>query len=340
MKKVIYPKIGGPESIQIIESKLETPTKDQVKVRVHRAGINFADLMMRQGLYGSNPDFPFTPGYEISGEIIELGENVYWLKKGQRVIAMTGFGGYSEEVLVESNRIVPIPDSVSFDQAAAMPVTYGTAYHMLVHLGGLKEGDSILIHHAAGGVGTAAAQICKAFGAGLIIGTASEHKKEFVESLGMHFVNRDKEDFVEVCKELTEGKGVHQAIDPVAGKHLMRSYDALRNGGKLHCFGASSAVPKEKRSMIAAFKMWISTPKFNPLKMMNSNKAVFGVHMGRMDDSTIFEEHLSDLGELMELGKIDPIIDSIWRFEEVANAQRYIHNRKNKGKVLLDFSPN
>jgi NADPH:quinone reductase-like Zn-dependent oxidoreductase len=92
--------------------------------------------------------------------------------------------------------------------------------------------------------------------------------------------------------------------------------------------------------MIAAFKMWISTPKFNPLKMMNSNKAVFGVHMGRMDDSTIFEDHLSDLGELMELGKIDPIIDSIWRFEEVANAQRYIHNRKNKGKVLLDFSPN
>jgi len=157
MKKVIYPKIGGPESIQIIESKLETPTKDQVKVRVHRAGINFADLMMRQGLYGSNPDFPFTPGYEISGEIIELGENVYWLKKGQRVIAMTGFGGYSEEVLVESNRIVPIPDSVSFDQAAAMPVTYGTAYHMLVHLGGLKEGDSIIIHQGGRGVGTAGA---------------------------------------------------------------------------------------------------------------------------------------------------------------------------------------
>ena len=170
MKKVIYPEVGGPESIQIIESVLDIPKKDEVKVRVHRAGINFADLMMRQGLYGSNPDFPFTPGYEVSGEIMELGENVYWLKKGQRVIAMTGFGGYSEEVNVESNRVVPIPDSISFDQAAAMPVTYGTAYHMLVHLGGLKEGDSILIHHAAGGVGTAAAQICQAFGAGLIIG--------------------------------------------------------------------------------------------------------------------------------------------------------------------------
>lgn len=339
MKKVIYPKIGGPDSIRIVEEEIDIQEGNQVKVRVHRAGINFADLMMRQGLYGSNPDFPFTPGYEVSGEIIEFGKDIQHLKKGQRVIAMTGFGGYSEEVIVDSKRIVPIPDSISYDQAAAMPVTYGTAYHMLVHLGGLKPGDSVLIHHAAGGVGTAAAQICQAYGAGLIIGTASKPKKEFVESLGMHFVDKDRVDFVETCKNLTGGKGVHQAIDPVAGKHLMRSYNALRNGGKLHCFGASSAVPNEKRSMIAAIKMWGRTPKFNPMDMMSSNKSVFGVHMGRMDDETIFENHLSDLGKLMQQGKINPIIDSVWRFEEVAEAQRYIHNRKNKGKVLLDFSP-
>jgi len=339
MKKVIYPKVGGPDSIQIIEEKLGSPEKNQVKVRVHRAGINFADLMMRQGLYGSNPDFPFTPGYEVSGEIIEIGKDNDRLQIGQRVIAMTGFGGYSEEVIVDSSRVVPIPDSISFDQAAAMPVTYGTAYHMLVHLGGLREGDTVLVHHAAGGVGTAAAQICQAYGAGLVIGTASESKKEFVESLGMRFVNRDKEDFVEVCKNMTEGKGVHQAIDPVAGKHLTRSYDALRNGGKLHCFGASSAVPNEKRSIFAAIKMWINTPKFNPMKMMNSNKSVFGVHMGRMEDEEIFTNHLAKLGELMKEGKINPIIDSIWRFEKVADAQMHIHNRKNKGKVLLDFSP-
>ena len=339
MKKVIYPKIGGTDSIQIVEEKLDLPKENQVKVRVHRAGINFADLMMRQGLYGSNPDFPFTPGYEASGEIIDLGKEITNLQLGQRVIAMTGFGGYSEEVIVDSNRVVPIPDNISFDQAAAMPVTYGTAYHMLVHLGGLKKGDSVLIHHAAGGVGTAAAQICQAYGAGLIIGTASESKKEFVESLGMRFVNRDKEDFVKVCKDMTNGKGVHQAIDPVAGKHLMRSYNALRNGGKLHCFGASSAVPNQKRSIIAAIRMWINTPKFDPMKMMNSNKSLFGVHMGRLEDEDIFANHLAELGELMNQGKINPIIDSVWRFEKVADAQMHMHNRKNKGKVLLDFSP-
>ena len=339
MKKVIYPKIGGTDSIQIVEEKLDLPKENQVKVRVHRAGINFADLMMRQGLYGSNPDFPFTPGYEASGEIIDLGKEITNLQLGQRVIAMTGFGGYSEEVIVDSNRVVPIPDNISFDQAAAMPVTYGTAYHMLVHLGGLKKGDSVLIHHAAGGVGTAAAQICQAYGAGLIIGTASESKKEFVESLGMRFVNREQEDFVKVCKDMTNGKGVHQAIDPVAGKHLMRSYNALRNGGKLHCFGASSAVPNQKRSIIAAIRMWINTPKFDPMKMMNSNKSLFGVHMGRLEDEDIFANHLAELGELMNQGKINPIIDSVWRFEKVADAQMHMHNRKNKGKVLLDFSP-
>jgi|TARA_B110000438_G_scaffold26964_1_gene25726 NADPH:quinone reductase-like Zn-dependent oxidoreductase len=339
MKKVIYPKIGGTDSIQIVEEKLDLPKENQVKVRVHRAGINFADLMMRQGLYGSNPDFPFTPGYEASGEIIDLGKEITNLQLGQRVIAMTGFGGYSEEVIVDSNRVVPIPDNISFDQAAAMPVTYGTAYHMLVHLGGLKKGDSVLIHHAAGGVGTAAAQICQAYGAGLIIGTASESKKEFVESLGMRFVNRDREDFVKVCKDMTNGKGVHQAIDPVAGKHLMRSYNALRNGGKLHCFGASSAVPNQKRSILAAIRMWINTPKFDPIKMMNSNKSLFGVHMGRLEDEDIFANHLAELGELMNQGEINPIIDSVWRFEKVADAQMHMHNRKNKGKVLLDFSP-
>ncbi|MGY8703466.1 MAG: alcohol dehydrogenase catalytic domain-containing protein, partial [Candidatus Poseidoniales archaeon] len=104
--------------------------------------------------YGASPKFPFTPGYEVSGEIIELGDDVKDLRLNQRVIGMTGFGGYSEEVVIDSNRVFPIPESVTFDQAAAIPVTYGTAYHMLIYLGGLKKGDTVLIHHAAGGVGT------------------------------------------------------------------------------------------------------------------------------------------------------------------------------------------
>ena len=338
MRKVVYPKVGGVDSIQIVEEDDLIPEYGEVCVRIHRAGINFADLMMRQGLYGSNPEYPFTPGYEAAGEILSIGEGVDGLSEGQRVLAMTGFGGYSEMVCLDSNRIIPLPDSVSFDQAAALPVTYGTAYHMLVYLGNLSEGDTVLVHHAAGGVGTAVAQICQAYGVSKVIGTASAPKKEFVESLGMHFVDSKSEDFVSVCKSLTDGKGVNHAIDPVGGKHLMRSYKALCRGGKLYCFGASSAVKGEKRSVATAMSMWATTPKFDPLKMMRSNKAVFGVHMGLLDDESIFKGHLEALSDMLLKGKIDPIIDSVWRFEQVSEAQKHMHDRKNRGKILLDFS--
>ena len=339
MKKVIYPKVGGVDSIEILDVEEPRASEGEVVVRIHRAGINFADLMMRQGLYGSNPDFPFTPGYEASGVIISLGKGVKGLELGDRVLAMTGFGGYSEKVSIPNSRVFKLPDSVTFDQAAAIPVTYGTAYHMLFHLGRISPGDSVLIHHAAGGVGTAVAQLCKVAGASIVIGTASAPKKEFVESIGVKFVDRETEDFVKICKDMTGGKGVHHAIDPVGGKNLMRSYKATRRGGKVYFFGASSAVKGDKRSIISAFRMWLNTPKFNPIKMMSSNKAIFGVHMGLLDDNSIFEGHLSALSKMLEDNEIDPIIDSIWRFERVSEAQKHMHDRKNRGKILLDFSP-
>ena len=199
MRKVVYPQVGGVDSIRIVEVDDPVPSPGQVTIRIHRAGINFADLMMRQGLYGSNPEYPFTPGYEAAGEVIEVGDGVEGLQSGDRVLAMAGFGGYSEQIALDASRVIPLPDSISFDQAAAIPVTYGTAYHMLVHLGNLTDGETVLIHHAAGGVGTAVAQICKAYGASLVVGTASSPKREFVESMGVRFVDREDEDFVEVC---------------------------------------------------------------------------------------------------------------------------------------------
>ncbi len=339
MKKIVYPRAGGVETIQIVEEKDPVPRKGEVCVRIHRAGVNFAELMMRQGLYGSSPEFPFTPGYEASGVVIGVGDSVDSLKEGDRVLAMTGFGGYSEKVCIDARRAILIPDSVSFDQAAAIPVTYGTAFHMLVHLGSISEGDTVLIHHAAGGVGTAVAQICDSFGASLVVGTASTPKRDFVESMGMRFVDRENEDFEDVCKELTDGKGVHHAIDPVGGNHLMRSYKSLRKGGKLYYFGASAAVKGEKRSRVSEFRMWWGMPRFDPLKLMTSNKAVFGVHMGLLEDESIFKGHLASLSKMLQDGEIDPVIDSVWRFENVADAQMHMHNRKNRGKVLLDFSP-
>jgi len=336
MKRVVYARRGGLEAIEIIEEKEPNPSQGQVRIQVHRAGINFADLMMRQGLYGGAPDFPFTPGYEISGIVMELGNGVTEFSVGDRVVALTGFGGYSEQVVVDQQRVWPLPENVSFDAAAAMPVTYLTAHHMLVYLGNFKPGDTILVHHAAGGVGTATAQLAKALDSGAVYGTASANKADFVETHGMIHIPRG-EDFVKRVKD--EVGGVHHALDPVGGKHFMDSYRALRNGGRLYVFGASSAVSGPKRSMWTALKMLRSTPRFNPLKMMNSNKAVFGVHMGQWKDEDVAREQMKSLAKMLELGLINPVIDSVYRFEDVAAAQGHIHNRGNRGKVLLDFSP-
>ena len=277
MKRIVYTKRGGLEAIEIIDEKSPEPGNNEVMIEVHRAGINFADLMMRQGLYGAAPDFPFTPGYEVSGVIRAIGSDVERHNVGDRVVALTGFGGYAEQVVVSEERAWTLPDNVSFDAAAAMPVTYLTAHHMLVHLGNFREGDSVLVHHAAGGVGTATAQIVKALKGGRIYGTASVEKADFVEEMGMIHIPRG-EDFVQRIKG--ESDGVHHALDPVGGKHVMESYKALRNGGRLYVFGASSAVKGPKRSLWTAIKMWRPTPRFDPIRMMNSNKSVYGVHMG------------------------------------------------------------
>ena len=336
MKRIVYTKRGGLEAIEIIDEKSPEPGNNEVMIEVHRAGINFADLMMRQGLYGAAPDFPFTPGYEVSGVIRAIGSDVERHNVGDRVVALTGFGGYAEQVVVSEERAWTLPDNVSFDAAAAMPVTYLTAHHMLVHLGNFREGDSVLVHHAAGGVGTATAQIVKALKGGRIYGTASAEKSDFVEEMGMIHIARG-EDFVQRIKG--ESDGVHHALDPVGGKHVMESYKALRNGGRLYVFGASSAVKGPKRSLWTAIKMWRTTPRFDPIRMMNSNKSVYGVHMGMWKDEEIAREQMVALASMLEKGQIDPVIDSVYRFEDVAKAQQYIHNRGNRGKVLLDFSP-
>ena len=336
MKRIVYTKRGGLEAIEIIDEKSPEPGNNEVMIEVHRAGINFADLMMRQGLYGAAPDFPFTPGYEVSGVIRAIGPDVERHNVGDRVVALTGFGGYAEQVVVSEERAWTLPDNVSFDAAAAMPVTYLTAHHMLVHLGNFREGDSVLVHHAAGGVGTATAQIVKALKGGRIYGTASVEKADFVEEMGMIHIPRG-EDFVQRIKG--ESDGVHHALDPVGGKHVMESYKALRNGGRLYVFGASSAVKGPKRSLWTAIKMWRTTPRFDPIRMMNSNKSVYGVHMGMWKDEEIAREQMVALASMLEKGQIDPVIDSVYRFEDVAKAQQYIHNRGNRGKVLLDFSP-
>ena len=336
-RRIVIKRAGSPSVLDIQEMKMPIANSDEVCIEVHFAGINFADTLMRLGLYQPRPDYPFTPGYELSGVVHEVGANVLGFKVGQRVVAAVRTGAQSSHVCVKESRVIPIPDSMGLDAAAAMPVTYLTAHHMLHYLGHLKQGETVLIHGGAGGVGTAALQICQWAGIEKVWATASGSKSEIIESFNGIPIDRHNQDFVSIIKQATDGRGVDHILDPIGGDNLARSLSVLAEGGRLYTYGMSAAAPSSKRSMLRAFLAWRKTPKFDPLKLMTRNRGVFGVHMGTWKDETAMSEQLFRIMEGIELGKLSPVIDSIFDAEDVALAHQYIHDAKNIGKVLLRF---
>ena len=336
--RVAITKAGSPSVLKIQEMPMPTPGEGEVCIEVHYAGINFADTLMRLGLYQPRPPFPFTPGYELSGIVQSLGKGVTDFEVGQRVVAAMPTGGQSSHVSVKSSRVIPVPDDLGLDAAAAMPVTYLTAHHMLHYLGHLKKGETVLIHGGAGGVGTAALQLCQWAGIENVWATASGSKSQIIESFGGIAIDRHNQDFVKIIKEATNGRGVDHILDPIGGDNLTRSLSVLAEGGRLYTYGMSAAAPSSKRSLIRAYLAWRKTPKFDPLKLMTRNRGVFGVHMGTWSDEDAMAEQLLKIMKGIESGHLKPVIDSVFHAKDVAQAHQYIHDAKNVGKVLIKFA--
>ena len=335
--RVVITKPGSPSVLDIQNIEIPVPNANEVCIQVHFAGINFADTLMRMGFYQPRPPFPFTPGYEVSGVIHALGSDVEGFQVGQRVVGMMKTGGQATHVVTEDSRVIPIPDEMSLEAAASMPVTYITAHHMLHHLGNLKPTDSVLIHGGGGGVGTAALQLCKWAGVEKVWSTASSAKAEIIQSYGATAIDRHNEDFVDLIKKATNGKGVDHILDPIGGDHLKRSLSVLAHGGKLYTYGMSSAAPSSKRSLLKAFSAFRKRPRFDPMKMMSRNQGVFGVHMGTWPDEIVMTEQMERIVNGIKQGVLDPIIDSVFDARDVAKAHQHIHDGKNIGKVLLRF---
>ena len=335
--RVVITKPGGPKVLDIQEISIPEPDSDEVCIAVHFAGINFADTLMRLGFYQPRPPFPFTPGYEVSGVVHSIGSNVKGFEIGQRVVGLMRTGGQATHVITDASRTLPIPDELSLEAAASMPVTYITAHHMLHHLGNLKPTDSVLIHGGGGGVGTAALQLCQWAGIPNVWSTASAAKAEIIQSYGATAIDRHQEDFTQIIREATDGKGVDHILDPIGGEHLKRSISVLAQGGKLYTYGMSSAAPSSKRSLWKAFKALRSRPRFDPMLMMSRNQGVFGVHMGTWNDEAVMQEQMENIIKGMKEGELTPIIDSIYDAKDVALAHQHIHDGKNIGKVLLKF---
>jgi synaptic vesicle membrane protein VAT-1 len=310
--------------------------KGQVLIRVKAAGLNFADILARQGLYPDGPPKPCVMGYEVSGLIEAVGDGVDQSLASKPVIAMTRFNGQAEMLAVSAAQVFEKPDSLSFEQAAAIPVNYLTAWALIVAMGGLKPDEAILIQNAGGGVGLAALDIARHIGA-KTFGTASAGKHSFLKQRGLdHAIDYRNQDWLPVLMELTQGRGVELVIDPLGGSSWKKSYRALRTTGRMGVFGMSVASASGIRGKLRALKAVAQMPKFNPLGLMSRNKGVFGLNLGHMwNEGEKVAGWTREIMRGVAEGWIRPHVDRAFPFDQIADAHRYMEERRNIGKVVL-----
>ncbi len=331
MRAVVITKHGGPEVLEVQPRSDPRPGRGEALIDVRAAGVNFADLMARLGFYPDAPKPPCVVGYEVAGTIAELGDGVDGrLSVGDRVVAPVRFGGYAERAVARLDGVIVLPESMSFEQGAAIPITYTTAWEALVRAGNLQPGERVLIHAAAGGVGISATQIAKRIGAE-VWGTASPGKHDAIRGFGVdHPV-----DYTRGGWERTVPK-LDLVMDSIGGRSYRRSYNLLRAGGRLVCFGASGVVSGESRDLVAAARTALLMPRFNLLKQMSESKTVIGLNVLTLwDELGSAERWTAPLTELLSDGTIRPVVAESFPFDRAADAHRFISERRNVGKVVL-----
>lgn len=336
MRQVWISKKGAPGVLEVREAPDPEAGPGQLRIRVAYAGINFADVQARMGQYPDAPPIPCVVGYEVSGVVDQVGEGVAGFAEGDRVVSLTRFGGYSDCVVVEAAWARPLPESIALDAAAAVPVNYATAWLMLVRLGGVREGETVLVHSAGGGVGLAALQICQWRGA-RAIGTASAGKHDRLRGMGYaHCIDYRTQDFEREVLAFTEGRGVDIALDAQGGRSFRKSYRCLAPMGRLFCFGAAAIAPRKTGSLLTALSVLAGMPFFHPLPLMDKNRGVFGTNLGHLwEELDRLRTDMDDILALVEGGTFPPVVDKAFPFDKAAAAHEYIQDRKNFGKVLL-----
>jgi len=331
MRAVEIPRYGAPSVLHVIEGEDPVAAAGQVVVDVAACGVNFADTMARVGLYADAPKPPMVVGYEVAGTVSAVGDGVDPSRVGSRVMAGTMFGGYASRVAVDAADAIPLADRLSFEQGAAIPVNYATAWAGLIGYGSLRSGEKVLIQAAGGGVGIAATQIAKRFGAE-VWGTASPGKHDAIRANGVdHAVDYRSDGW---------WKGLPPfdlIMDAIGGRQFRRSYAMLRAGGRLVAFGASSVHQGEKRNYAKVLPEALPMLRgFNLIEQMESSKAVIGLNMLTLwKDRGSLEPWIAPLAELIEDGTVQPVVSDAVPFDQAADAHRIIGERRNVGKVVL-----
>jgi NADPH:quinone reductase-like Zn-dependent oxidoreductase len=331
MRAVEIPKYGPPEVLRVVERPDPVAGPGEVLIDVAASGVNFADTMARVGLYDDAPKPPMVVGYEVAGTIAAVGEGIDAERIGERVMAATRFGGYASRISVPVADVIPLVEWLSFEQGAAIPVNYATAWAGLVGYGSLRAGEKVLIQAAAGGVGIAATQIAKRYGAE-IWGTASPGKHEAIVRNGVdHPVDYRADGWWEGLPQFDV------ILDAIGGRQFRRSYKMLRAGGRLVAFGASAVSQDEKRKLRKVLPEALPMLRgFNLIEQMSASKAIIGLNMLTLwKDRGTLEPWTTPLQELIDDGTIQPVVSDAVPFDNAAEAHRILGERRNVGKVVL-----
>ncbi|ETW97588.1 MAG: hypothetical protein ETSY1_22050 [Candidatus Entotheonella factor] len=336
MRQVCIPRYGRPEVLCLQEVPDPPLTPDGVRIAVHASGVNFADVLARQGLYPDCPKPPVVVGYEVAGHVIETGAEATGITSGQRVLALTRFGGYADQVVVPSQQVFALPDDMPFTDAAALPTNYLTAYLMLYVCGHLQTGEHVLIHGGAGGVGLAAVQLCRLREAE-IYATASPHKHIFLQEQGVHHTFAyDHKALHQGIQTATAGRGVDIVLDPQGGRSFAHSYRLLAPLGRLILFGVSRLSPGMRRNPLIALWHLLRMPWFHPIRLLNDNTAVIGVNLGHLwEQHVLLTRAMTEILSLYQQQLIHPIIARQFELSETSAAHQYMQERQNIGKIIL-----
>jgi synaptic vesicle membrane protein VAT-1 len=335
MRQVWITRTGPPEVLQVREAPDPDAAPGTLRIRVRAAGINFADLMARVGLYPDAPKIPCVVGYEVAGTIDQIGAGVIGFGEGDRVFAMPHFGGYTDTLVVPAAQVFAMPAAMGFEEAAGVPVVYLTAHHMMLFTGTLRPGSSVLIHSAAGGVGLAAIQIAKTRGC-TIFGVASAGKHAFLREQGVTHPIDAAGDYAGAVRAIVGHRGVDLILDPVGGPSWTSGYDLLAPCGRMVAFGFSAAASGTRRNLFKAGAKLLQVKRYSPMRLMDDNKTVQGTNMGHLFSQVdLVRSQVVDLIAMFEAGQIKPRVDRAFSFDQAPAAHHYLHDRKAMGKVVL-----
>ncbi len=337
-REVRVVKPGGYRRLALVEAENPLIGETDVRIAVRAAGLNYADCAVRLGLYSAVKDDPVTPGFEVAGTVLETGSAVTGFQPGQRVFAVTRFGGYTSELVVTQDQVFRLPEGMSFEQGAAFPAVHLTAWHALVDLAHLQAGETVLVHSAAGGVGTAACGIASRLGAKVIGVVRGEHKLEVARRHGAgSVIDRAAEPLWERVERLAPS-GCDVVLDANGVETLRDSYEHLALSGRLLVYGFATMLPRGRGwvNPIALAWHWLRTPRFDPLRLTTENRAVIGFNVVyQFERRERFRTAIETLLGWLAEGTLRPPMVQTFPLARAADAHRAIESGRTTGKLVL-----